>query len=366
MTRARQYLPYAEWPKEDLGLWDAAFRKGEGLFDGCGPGAHLSERSQQQLQYAYAKFLKFVSVRHPDQLGCDPDMRMNPDMIEQFVKYQPKTCGDVTISIYLYHLWLVLKSMCPACDWSWLATISERIAARGKRKRKKYNLVTSETLYALGITLMDRALSSGKPVTASRVQTTYRDGLIIAFLALVPLRRRTLGLLRIGEHLVRSGPGYTIDIPAEGTKSKRPLEFPLSLELSARFDFYLKEIRRRILGAEGNDYLWVDRCGPMSDRTIYVNVRRRTQKALGFPVNLHRFRHAAATFWSVRDPINVRGVKDLLGHARFSTTEEHYIMAQSRLAGRVLAQAIQELEGSPGNGHSLAIANDPVSRAADS
>jgi integrase len=69
---------------------------------------------------------------------------------------------------------------------------------------------------------------------------------------------------------------------------------------------------------------------------IYKSVRRRTQKALGFPVNLHRFRHAAATFWSVRDPVNVRGVKDLLGHA-FATAEQHYIMAQSRMAGRALA-----------------------------
>ena len=251
MTRARQYLPYAEWPEEDRGLWVSAFKKGEGLFDDCGSGAHLSERSQQQLQYAYGKFLKFVSVRYPDRLGCDPAVRVKPDTIEQFVKFQPKTCGDVTISIYLYHLWLVLKSMCPACDLSWLATISERIAARGKQKRKKYHLVTSETLYALGIALMDRALSSGKPVTASSVQTTYRDGFIIAFLALIPLRRRTLGLLRIGQHLVKSGAGWAIDIPASDTKTKRPLEFPLLPELSARIDFYLKEIRSRIPGAEG-------------------------------------------------------------------------------------------------------------------
>ena len=109
MTRMRQYLPYAEWPEEDRGLWDAAFKKGERLFDDCGPGAHLSERSQQQLQYVYGKFLKFVAVRHPDRLGCDPAARVSADMIEEFVKFQPKTCGDVTISIYLYHLWLVLK-----------------------------------------------------------------------------------------------------------------------------------------------------------------------------------------------------------------------------------------------------------------
>ncbi len=344
MTRARQYLPYSEWPEEDRRFWDAAFKKGKRLFDDCGPGAHLSERSQQQLQYAYGKFLKFVAVRHPDRLRCDPAARADADMIKQFVKFQPKTCGDVTISIYLYHLSLALKSFYPACNWSWLVTISERFAARGKEKRKKYNLVTSETLYALGIKLMDDALSKGKPITASSVQTTYRDGLIIAFLALVPLRRRTLGLLRIGKHLVRAGDGWAIDIPASDMKSGRPFELSLSPELSARMDFYVKEIRPQISGAEGNDYLWVNRCGPMSDKMIYKTVCRRTQKALGFPVSLHRFRHAAATFWSVRDPVNVRGVKDLLGHAKFATTEHHYVMAQSRMAGRELARAIEDLE----------------------
>jgi site-specific recombinase XerD len=38
--------------------------------------------------------------------------------------------------------------------------------------------------------------------------------------------------------------------------------------------------------------------------------------------------------------VNVRGVKDLLGHASFATTEKYYIMSQSRLAGRVLARAV--------------------------
>jgi integrase len=77
---------------------------------------------------------------------------------------------------------------------------------------------------------------------------------------------------------------------------------------------------------------------PMS--SMYGAVRRRTKKAFGFGLNLHAFRHAAASFWSIRDPANVRGVKDLLGQATFGITEKHYIMGQSRLAGRALAQAV--------------------------
>ena len=79
----------------------------------------------------------------------------------------------------------------------------------------------------------------------------------------------------------------------------------------------------------------------MNGGAIYDAVRRRTLEGLGLPVNLHRFRGAAAKFWSISDPANVRGAKDLLGHTDFDTTETHYIGAQSRVAGRVLEKALR-------------------------
>ncbi len=82
----------------------------------------------------------------------------------------------------------------------------------------------------------------------------------------------------------------------------------------------------------------------MDDGTIYDAVRRRTRATIGFGVNLHRFRHAALTFWSIHDPENIRGGKDLLGHRSFGTTEKYYIKAQSRMAGRVLANSWNKRE----------------------
>jgi hypothetical protein len=79
---------------------------------------------------------------------------------------------------------------------------------------------------------------------------------------------------------------------------------------------------------------------------IYDAVRRRTKEAFGFSVNLHRFRHAAASFWSIQDPANVRGVKDLLGQSTFGITDRHYIMNQSRIAGRILARVVDTLRRS--------------------
>jgi integrase/recombinase XerD len=346
MRRVKLYLSYEAWPEQDRNRWDAAFKSGTELFDDRGPAAHLAERTRLQLQYAYGKFLAFVSARYPGLLARAPAERLNRKIIEGYVKWQPASCGGITLAIYLYHLWLTLRYICPNDDWSWLLTIGKRMAALAKRKPEKHHLVTSEILYALGIELMDRAVTNG--AASKRTLVPYRDGLIIALLALIPLRRRTLATLRIGKHLVRSGDLWALDIPADDVKTKRPLEYPISVELSERTDLYLNQFRRRIRGAGTHDYLWAsNRSRPMDDGAIYNMVRRRTRKALGFAVNLHRFRGAAATLWSSRDPANVRGAKDLLGHASFATTEKHYIMAQSRVAGRALARAIGNVDKKP-------------------
>jgi integrase len=257
MRRVKLYLPYAAWPVEDRTRWEVAFQVGTELFEDSGPAAHLAERT-----------------------------------------WQPKSCGGVTIAIYLYHLWFTLRYICPSEDWSWLLTISKRIAAQAKPKPEKHHLVTSETLYALGIELMDYGNGNAAKNISMTHALAYRDGLIIALLALIPLRRRTLAALRIGKHLVQSGDLWALDIPAEDTKTKRPLEFPISAELSGRIDLYLKQFRCRIPRAETHDGVWA------SSRA------------------------------------NVRGAKDLLGHASFDTTEKYYIMAQSRIAGHALARAI--------------------------
>jgi integrase/recombinase XerD len=340
--KARQYLAFPEWPPADRNLWEATFAPRRDPFDAVGTDA--SDRTIQQLRYTYGKFLFFLAAEHPDLLDRPPADRVSAGTVAGFVKWQPASCGSITMGIYVYHLWIALKNLCAGEDWSWLLGVSNRIKSRGRARPERHHLVTSETLYSLGMELMDAAFPNGKPPTSWRVQSAFRDGLIIALLASIPLRRRTLASLRIGKQLVRSGEGWALDIPAKDVKTRRPLDYPLSPELSRRIDIYVNEIRSRTAGAGNHDYLWASCRGrPLGGHSIYSAVRRRTRQALGFPINLHRFRRAAGTLWSVQDPQNVRGVKDLLGHADFATTERYYIMTQSRVAGRVLAGIIDTL-----------------------
>jgi integrase/recombinase XerD len=348
MARApKMQLPYAIWPEEDRKRWCAANKSGADVFDDCGPAAHLAEPTRRALQGSYGRFLGFISSKYPCRLKGPPDTRLDRNTIADYVMFRRRTCSESGIAIDLHHLRLALSYICPATDWSWLATITKRIAAKARPKAQKHHLVTSERLYALGVALMDRAVANvAAAEDVSKADAfSYRDGLLIALLALLAPRRRTVAALRIGQQLVKSGDLWGLDLPARDIKTKRALDYPISFDLSQRIDLYLAQFRCRIPGAAEHDGLWPSNKGHlMDDGTIYDTVRRRTKAAFGFPINLHRFRSSAGTLWSIQDPANVRGVKDLLGHASFDTTEKYYIMAQSRIAGRALARAIGRLK----------------------
>ena len=334
---------FADWPAEDRLRWEAAF-KARDRFDETVSGAHLSASTRKQRREGYGRFLRFLTDIHPDHLALPPEARITRDIVVQYASWRRTLCSEISVSVDLFHLGGVLKLMAPNIDWSWLLTIAKRVAANAPRMPRRYHLVTSDRLYRLGIELMDGAIADAAAesgVSPSHA-TQYRDGLLVAFVALIPLRCRTLAALRIGRHLTKVGDHWDLDIPAADTKNRRPLDYEIKELLSGRIDVYLERFRGHIPGADEHDGLWASKEGcPMSRHAIYMRVRKRTKKAFGFGINLHRCRHAAASFWSARDPVNVRGVKDLLGHASFRTTEKHYIMAQSRLAGRALARAIE-------------------------
>jgi integrase len=336
-------LPFPQWPSEDRRRWEEAFRPGD-LFDEDKRGTLLSVATRNALRVSYAQHLRFIAENHTGLLSKPPDTRLNRQLIAEYVGLLRRTNRDTSVATSLHHLRLALRLICPKKDWSWLLMITKRIAAAAPQKPKKFGQVSSDQLYLLGIELMDDAVAkaSDRMKISKSTAMQYRDGLLIALVAAIAIRRRTVTALRTDSHLVRSGSLWGLVIPPEDVKGKRGLEFTISAHLSSRIDHYFKEYRRLIPGAERHTGLWPSNKGrPMSSDAIYATVCERTKKAFGFSVSLHRFRHAAGTLWSIEDPENIRGTKDLLAHVSYDkTTETHYIMGQSRVAGRALASAI--------------------------
>ena len=207
MARVPQMeLPFADWPEEDRKRWSDAIRSGADPFDDCGPAAHLAESSRRALQGSYGRFLGFVSTERNCLLECKPDVRVDRETVAEYVTWRRRACGDTAIAIDLHHLRLALGYICPSMEWSWLLTITKRLTTQAPRKHERRHQVTSEQLYALGIELMERAVTNSKEAThITKVDAfDYRDGLLIALLARIPLRRRTIATLRVGTHLVKS------------------------------------------------------------------------------------------------------------------------------------------------------------------
>jgi integrase len=335
-TKPTRRLKFEDWPAADQAGWRQLFAPGD-IFDEGSSAAHLSQASRRDLQCAYARFLGFLQRHNPDVLLLAPDRRLTSNVVAEYVYEIRQTNSYLSVATELHHLRLALRLLCVGSDWSWLHAIQKRIATRAPRKNGANTAITSEQLYELGLQLMVQAEKDAavSKKTTKNQALMYRDGLLIAILAAIPLRRRTLTALQIGEHLTKSANGWLLHIPAKDAKARRALEFSISSDMSVRIDQYLDHFRKHIPGAARHCGLWASSKGSsMNDGAIYDAVCRRTRAAFGLAINLHRFRHAAGAFWSIEDPVNVRGVRDLLGHTSFKTTEVHYIKSQSRNAAR--------------------------------
>ena len=198
-------LPFAHWPIQDRRRWDAAFQSGD-LFDQSGPGACLAAATRQLRLESYGKFLGFLSAKHPKHLKRPPEARLDRQILIEYVAWRRKSCGDISLAADLRSLRGTLKLICQDTNWSWLQSIANRIAAAAPRPARKYNLVTSDRLYAIGVELMDFAVTAAdaRGRTGTRQAIQYRDGLIISTLAMIPLRRGALAALQVGRHLVKS------------------------------------------------------------------------------------------------------------------------------------------------------------------
>jgi integrase/recombinase XerD len=99
------------------------------------------------------------------------------------------------------------------------------VAPRGNRVRP---VITSKRLVDLGMALMEKSkISPDKPISMAADAIRYRDGVMIALLAQVPLRPRNAAALEIGRDVIKEGETWSIVIPPEDTKTKTYLDFEI-------------------------------------------------------------------------------------------------------------------------------------------
>ncbi len=330
-ARRRLSLPFEEWPPADQAAWRKAFTTGD-IFDDSGQGLKLSNYSRRNLFFGYGRWLGFLLRNHPATLEDDPLVRLTPDHLMQFIEDMSDGRKPITVYSTANHLYSAVRLMQSRADLDWMKAVVRKLKSRAGRRSSR-PVVDSATLFDVGVRLMEE--NRPRIVESSRARQALRDGLIIAFLAARPLRRRSLAALRIGQHLQRVGETWTVVMRPEDVKNHEPLEFSFPVSLVDSLEFYLNEVRPRFPGADRHDGLWATSLGtPMSGDALHDCVVRRTKALLGQHVTLHDFRRAAGTTLAVHAPDKVGAAQHLLGHRDPATTQDHYILAGNLEASR--------------------------------
>jgi integrase/recombinase XerD len=340
----RACVPPARWPEPDNLLWQAACAPADLLDEDVGARSRHAAISNLKVEKGYGRWLTYLSISAPEYLADPPAARITPERVKAYVeRLRSLKNGTATILARLQELDSAAKVMGPNQSWRFINRIASRIRASHRPVRDKRNLKLTDELLDLGIALMKNA-ESEKGCSAA---ISFRDGLLIAFLALVPLRRRNFAGVLLGQNLVEINGHWIVVLDAEETKTHASHEMDLPDILVEPLQIYLREHRPRLTAGKGRwskpvgDALWVSKDGsPMTQMAIYDRIRARTKEAFGTAINPHLFRDAAATTLAIADPQHIRVAAPLLGHRTFTTTERHYVQAMGLEAQRAYVRAV--------------------------
>jgi integrase/recombinase XerD len=343
----RACMPIAGWPALDRQRWLAACKPADILsIDESGARSRLSQVSNRKAEKGYGRWLTYIAINDPSALWCPPETRITPERVRAYVEaLQTIGNGTATVLARLQELTEMAKVMGPNTAWGFINRIASKVRATHRPVRDKSNLRLSDELLDLGLCLIEQAAQVD--LTQRQAAIMHRDGLIIAFLSLVPLRRRNLARLTIGANLINVGGAWLIILEAAETKTQQFHEVFWPDIIVSPLHTYLDKHRPCLVRRSGRwlkvvgDSLWVSSHGsPMTEIAIYDRIRSRTEEAFGRAVNPHLFRDAAATTLAIADPAHVRIAAPLLGHRTFMTTERYYQQAQGYEAHCTFIEAI--------------------------
>lgn len=205
----------------------------------------------------------------------------------------------------------------------------------------------------------------------------YRDGLIIALLALRPFRRRNFHGMVICRHLLRAGESWRFAFAAGETKGRQAIERSFPASLMTPMKRYLEVHRPKLLtackGAGSADRreaplrLWISNYGnPLSLSGFAAHIGQHTLERFGWAMDPHSFRHCLATTLAKDNPEAVWLAMCILDHTDFAITDRYYIVAQREAAHQCYAALLENLrKGLVGGRRSdnsaiLALSNDLV------
>jgi integrase len=244
---------------------------------------------------------------------------------------------SVTVWNSVYKLRRAAQLIAPAADFGWLIEIEKDIALTVIPRSKSDRLVLTERLVEAGLTLIQEAETFGKTPLARAAGV--RNGLLIALLALHPIRIKNFAALSIGDTFVKVGDRWWLHIPAENTKSHRIDERQVPEFVTEVVNRYVETHRPLLCGGAQHPALWVSSTTgrQLTTKNLGTLISKITREAIGVDVSPHLFRSAGASTAAVYGRDRPHLASALLNHRDPRVTEEHYNFSTNLSAGEEYA-----------------------------
>jgi integrase len=331
-------LPVNEWPDADQRAWADACRPRSRLRPG-GSASYLAEVSRDDFAKRYGAFLSFLQrVGRLDRRAAAAIQVTLPN-VEAYITELTQRVRSVTVYNAVYKLRRAAELLEPTTDFSWLAEIEKDLALVMEPRAKYGRLVFTGRLVEAGLTLVAEAQEfAANDLSRAR---GVRNGLMIALLALCPIRLKNFAALRIGHTFKEVHGAWWIALPSTSTKSHRSDERRVPALLNRCIEVYLNHSRPILIGSkQSSDALWVSSTTgrPLTRKNLGTLVSKITLETLGVDVSPHLFRTAAASTAAAYGGDTPHLASSLLNHTDPRVTEEHYNRATSISASKIYAE----------------------------
>jgi site-specific recombinase XerD len=332
-------LPVAEWPEDDRHGWTEALRPAQRLNRG-GPASHLALVSQADIARGYGLYLDYLQRAGRLDPAGNAATLVTADCVQAFIAELQARVRSVTVWNSVYKLRRAAQLIVPGAGFQWLAEIEKDIALIMIPRSKVDRLVLTERLVEAGLILIAEAERFAKtPIARAK---GVRNGLLIALLALHPVRIKNFAALSIDCTFVKIEGRWWLHIPSEDTKSRRTDERQVPGFITDAVNGYIETHRRVLCGSMSHPALWVSSTTgrQLTTKNLGTLISKITRETIGVDVSPHLFRAASASTAVVYGGNRPHLASALLNHRDSRVTEEHYNFSTNLSAGEEYAHII--------------------------
>ncbi len=340
-------LPLADWPTADREAWRQACEPHVRLRRG-GAAAHMKSVTQADLERRYGYFLDHLARRRLLDQAAPAAAHMTEEALGGFLGEIKAIWRPVTQALSIYKLRRMAEILSPRTNFAWLREIENDLALVAYPRDRFDRVITTEKLLEAGLTLVKEAQLAVHRRRLWRA-TQLRNGLMIALLALNPIRSKNFASLALGKSFVRQGDRWCLCLHARETKAGRADERQVDEILNPAIALYLTQSRPVLLGSgeftvgatppcERDPFLsgplWIGTKGdPLTQGAVDLAIALTTEMVVGVRMRPHDFRRCAATTAAYHASAMPHLASSLLQHRDPRVTAEHYNRATSIEAG---------------------------------